>query len=260
MKKHILFSLLLFSLVGCFIISCESPSFQAIGEFSIKRLPSGYIEITDGIGRRFALVPKGVDVPSGFPKSHIISIPVKKVVVYSAYNVSLLRGLGVLSSVVGVTQEEKKWTIKKIQQGLKNGSITYLGPSTSIDYEKLKEINPQVVFTWNLADIPVLEDMGIPAVVTTTKEAMDLTTRMKFMLFLSTFFEREAQAQKFISRVKKTIEEVHQRINKIKHKPKVIWGDIYEKRVLVEPGNSWAAQIVEIAGGDYLFKDIKGAS
>jgi iron complex transport system substrate-binding protein len=44
----------------------------------------------------------------------------------------------------------------------------------------------------------------------------------------------------------------------LKKKPKVIWGDVFSKRVLVEPGNSWAAQIVQAAGGDYLFADVAG--
>ncbi len=254
MKK--IYLLLLFII---FVLSCRSPSFKSIGEFSIKRLSNGCIQVTDGIGRRFVLVPRDTSA-SISEDEEIIHIPVRRVVAYSGYNVSLLRGLGVLNTVVGVTHKKDYWTIKTIRQGLENGTIRYVGESSAIDYETLKEIRPEVVFTWNLADVPRLESMGIRAVVTTTKQAMDLETRMRFMEFLALFFDREKQARAFVKRVKSAIKEVHKRLIGIKNRPKVIWGDIYEKRVLVEPGNSWAAEMVKIAGGDYLFDDIRGGS
>jgi iron complex transport system substrate-binding protein len=45
----------------------------------------------------------------------------------------------------------------------------------------------------------------------------------------------------------------------VKIKPNVIWGDIYEKRVLVEPINSSPAEIILLAGGEYAFDDVVGA-
>ncbi|MGD8844466.1 MAG: ABC transporter substrate-binding protein, partial [Desulfobacteraceae bacterium] len=42
--------------------------------------------------------------------------------------------------------------------------------------------------------------------------------------------------------------------------PKVMWGDIYEKRVLVEPGNAWVGELVGLAQSDYLFEDVYGTS
>jgi iron complex transport system substrate-binding protein len=39
-----------------------------------------------------------------------------------------------------------------------------------------------------------------------------------------------------------------------------MWGDIYEKRVLVEPGNAWVGELVGLAHSDYLFEDVYGTS
>jgi iron complex transport system substrate-binding protein len=39
-----------------------------------------------------------------------------------------------------------------------------------------------------------------------------------------------------------------------------MWGDIYEKRVLVEPGNAWVGELVGLAESDYLFEDVYGTS
>lgn len=255
MSKYLWGLLILFLL-----FSCHSSTFESFGEFSIKKLSNGIKEITDGVGRKFVLVPKGIKAPKQYTKDKIIYIPVKRVIAYSGYNVSLLRGLGVLNTLVGVTHKKDYWTIDYVKHGLEKGSIIYVGESNAIDYELIKKASPEVVFTWNLADIPKLEEMGIKCIVTTTKSAMDLNTRMKFMLFLSQFFNKEDMGEEFVKKVKKTIKDINTKLKHISSKPKVIWGDIYEKRVLIEPGDSWSAQIVEISGGDYLFSDIRGSS
>jgi iron complex transport system substrate-binding protein len=37
-------------------------------------------------------------------------------------------------------------------------------------------------------------------------------------------------------------------------------GDVYEKRVMVEPGNCWVAEFVRLAGANYLFDDVFGSA
>jgi iron complex transport system substrate-binding protein len=39
-----------------------------------------------------------------------------------------------------------------------------------------------------------------------------------------------------------------------------MWGDIYEKRVMVEPGNAWVGELVGLAQSDYLFEDVYGTA
>ena len=39
-----------------------------------------------------------------------------------------------------------------------------------------------------------------------------------------------------------------------------MWGDVYEKRVLVEPGNAWVGELVGLARSNYQFDDIFGTS
>lgn len=39
-----------------------------------------------------------------------------------------------------------------------------------------------------------------------------------------------------------------------------MWGDIYEKRVLVEPGNAWVGELIGLAQSGYLFNDVYSTS
>ena len=263
MKKSSLFSTLRWILLSFFIVMIFSgcrPEFQHFGEFSIQDIENGCKKVTDGLGRTLVLVPRGQNAPDGYEKNQIIKIPVKKAVVYLSSDVALLKAIGVLESVVGVTKEKEDWTIPEIKDGMENGNVVYIGEYSLVDFERLKVLDPDIVFAWGESAIPMLTELDIPCVITTTKIAKDLKTRMYFIKFLAAFYGKEKEADRFIARVSKTIESVAKKTAGVKIKPKVIWGDIYEKRVLVEPINSSAAEMVLLAGGEYLLDDVKGAA
>jgi iron complex transport system substrate-binding protein len=270
MKKAVLFLtiLALCAMLGAFLglSGCQSncgqdPSFINFGKFTVKKLPDNCKEIRDGIGRTLVLVPRGQKPPVGYARHQLINVPVQRVVVYSDYHISILKALGVMKDVlVGVTKEKEHWSIQEIRKGMEDGTITYLGESNAIDFEKLKAVQPDLVLTWDQRIISMIGDLDIPCVITSTGVAMDLDARMQFAQFLALFFNKEHEANEFVSRVSRTIDRVGKMNASVEDRPKVIWGDIYEKRVLVEPGNSWAAEMVRLAGGEYLFDDVFGAA
>lgn len=262
MKKPSLLSTVRWILLSLFILMIFSgcgPEFQHFGEFSIQDIENGCKKVTDGLGRTLVLVPRGQTAPDGYEKNQIIEIPVKKAVVYLSSDVALLKAIGVADSVVGVTKDQEDWTIPEIKHGMEDGKVVYLGEYTSVDFEKLKVLDPDIVFAWDESAIPMLTELDIPCAITTTKIAKDLKTRMYFIKFLAAFYGKEKEADRFIARVSKTIESVAKKTAGVKIKPNVIWGDIYEKRVLVEPINSSPAEIILLAGGEYAFDDVVGA-
>jgi len=254
-------ALSVFLLAACSQEPGSRTPFRSIGEFSVKTLPDNCKEIRDGAGRTLVLVPRGQKPPDGYERYQIIDIPARRVVAYSGYNVALLKALGILDKVlVGVTKKKEYWTIEEVKKGMENGRITYIGEASAVDFERLKAIEPDLVLTWDPSVISKIMELDIPGVITTTATAMNLDTRMRFVQFLALFFNKEKKADEYVARVSRAIKLAHSLNLSPDVRPKVIWGDIYEKRVLVEPGNSWVAEMVDLAGGDYLFNDIAGGS
>ncbi len=273
-SSRFLWSLLLPLIITCLFLGAgtgcrqasspkEKEGFWTVGEFSVRTRPDGLREIRDGFGRVLLLVPRDLPAPEGSDPAKVVRVPAKRVVAFSGYNVSLLKALGVLDQVlVGVTHEKEKWTLEEVRRGMDTGKIQYVGNAGAIDFERLKALKPDLVLTWDAATVATLEELGIPAVITTTTESMDLETRLRFVEFLAVFFRRQKEAEAYVRRVHDTVEAIRAMNlgRKSGSRPKVIWGDIYEKRVLVEPGNSWAAEMVRLAGGEYLFDDVRGSS
>ncbi len=234
--------------------------FLTLGDFSVRSLSEGRYELTDGLGRVLTLVPRDEDLPKGLALDEVVRIPVENVVVYSGRDASLIQVLGAVKSISGITGTPEDWVIPHIREGLASGRVVHLGPITSIDLERLIKLKPELVLTWDESLIPKLSELGIPALITYGATAPNLNTHLNFVRFLAPLFGQREKADEFATRVKKVLREVTAKTAGAERRPKVIWGDIYEKRVLVEPGHSWAAQLVTAVGGDYLFEDIAGSS
>lgn len=264
MKRIITISLILIlALVmgGCDRDKKPAKSFLQIGEFTITKVNKDLTLVRDGAGRTLALVPGKAPAPEGYEPYMIVRTPVKRVVAYGSFDIAALRVLRVLDeSLVGVTNPIEKWFVDDVRQGMKSGKIVYLGNANAIDYERLKKQQPELVLTWDPAIIPMLNDLGIACVIASTPVAMCLNARMSFVKFLAPFFGREAEADAFFSEVSTALADIRERTRGRLIKPKVMWGDMYEKRVLVEPGNAWIGELVGLVQSDYLFDDVYGTS
>ncbi len=236
-------------------------TFMSIGSFSVTRLANGTTRVRDGAGRDLILVPREMEIPEGIDPAQVVRTPVRRVVAYGSFDIAILKALGVLEdTLVGVTTPKEKWLIPEVRQGMEAGKIAFLGDYSALDFEKLHQTQPELVLTWDMSIIPILDEMKVPCAVTTTPVAMCLAARMKFIRFIAPFFNREARAKDFFSRVSNALEQIKMDTAKAGVKPRVMWGDIYEKRVLVEPGNAWVGELVELALSDYQFEDVFGTS
>jgi iron complex transport system substrate-binding protein len=239
----------------------QRPAFLQIGEFSIHRVSPERTEVRDGAGRILVLIPREAPLPTDCPLNQVVRVPVQRVVAYGSFDIAVLRALGVLEQVlVGVTEPEKHWHIPEIKRGMQAGRIIYVGDASAVDYERIKQAEPELVLTWDPSIIPLMDELHIPVAVTTTPAAMCLSARMRFVQFLAPFFHKEKEADAFFARIDTALRDIRARTAGLAYQPKVMWGDIYEKRVLVEPGNAWVGELVGLAQSDYQFEDVFGTS
>ena len=262
-----LFMLFLFCSIALMLCGCgeekaeEKKSFLQIGEFAINRQSDELTIVRDGAGRSLALIPRDAEIPNGFEKNMVIRTPVKSVIAYGGFDVAALRVLGVLDeTLVGVTAPREKWYVDDVLQGFDEGRIIYVGDASAINYELIKKQQPELVLTWDPSIIPMLSELDIACIITTTPVAMCLNARMSYVKFLAPFFHKEMEAEAFFQRVSHSLKQIREITKGHWQNTKVMWGDMYEKRVLVEPGNAWVGELVGLVESDYLFEDVYGTS
>ena len=224
--------------------------------FSIDYLPGGYKVITDGEGRKLLLVPRGKVAPEEYGDLRKIEIPVEKVVTLSSTEVSLLRPLGVLDSIVGVSQA-KGWHIQEVKSGLQEGRIKFLGNNNALDFEALLNLRPDLVVLStrsgnNNEVLAKLEELQIPSAVDNEWLEKHPVGRMEWVKFLAAFYDREEAASEFFEDAERRVKEVGKK-SAGTPRPKVLSGISVDGKIY--PRGGYEALLIEIAGGDYILKD-----
>lgn len=231
--------------------------------FSVEYLENDVKVVTDGEGRKFLLVPKEGQVPEGHKDATVIRTPVENVLFCSITQVGMIRPLGVWDKVGGVTQDKGSWPFPEIEEGLNKGNIKFIGNSSEPDYEKIQDLNPDITFVYTgsypqTGIINKLEELGLPYAVDNEYMESKHTGRMEWIKFLATFFNEDDKAVEYVDRQIKDLEEMSNKIKDAK-KPKVVWGSINDGIVYVPGPESYVAEAVKTAGGEYLTPEIKGS-
>ncbi len=242
----------------------EEPSFKNrhASHFNIEYLDDGYKIITDGMGRRLLLYPRGKPVLKGFDKTRAVEIPVRRVALNNTVNAALLRPIRALDSIAGIClggMGMKATNFDTIQKGMASGKIVHLGNGNPVDYERLKVLAPDIVFgrDWNQRLIPMLDSMKIPvAVVDYFREDRPLA-QLEWVRFVAAFYNKEKEAALFLDRMEKKIAAVAARAKQAEYKPKVLSGVIHSGKVHVPKSDSCLAHVFATGGGDYVFKDLR---
>ncbi|MDH7576540.1 MAG: ABC transporter substrate-binding protein [Bacillota bacterium] len=233
--------------------------------FKIEHLAGGCKQVTDGEGRKLLLVPRGQRPPSGYGSLPVVYTPVERVVVGSTTQAALLRPLGELGSITGVTTEKEHWYLEAVKEGLEQGRIQLVGSGMGpLDYDRVVALRPDLVLIYtgtpgSPETLRKLEELKVPVAVENSHLEQHPLGRMEWVKFLAAFYGKEEAAAEFFEAAAKRTEEITGEAVKARAKPKVLWGSIYQGKVYVPAGASYAARMIEMAGGDYLFKDLAGA-
>ncbi|MHB8124716.1 MAG: ABC transporter substrate-binding protein [Desulfitobacteriaceae bacterium] len=233
--------------------------------FQIENVAGGCQKVTDGQGRVLLLVPQDKQPPVEFQNLPVIHTPVKHVVIASTTQAALIRPLGELGSIIGVNCDMEDWYINEVKTGMEKGNIQMIGSGGmgAFDYDKIVALKPDVVFMsgGNPADAQAfkkLEELKIPVAVENCWLEQDPLGRLEWIKFMAAFYGKEQQAASFFTDVVKKTDEISVKAAGEKVKPKILWGMIYQGKAYVPGADSYVANMIAMAGGDYLFKNNKG--
>ncbi len=190
----------------------------------------------------------------------IIHIPVTKVVCLSTTHCAFISKLDRISTIQGISSPEYVYD-DKIRDMILNGDITDIGFESQINYEKIISMNPDVVFAFGVdnagvASFQKLTDIGIPVVfVGDFTEATPLG-RTEWLKFFACFYDRLDYATEYFDSVEKNYNTIKEDIAKLnKKKPKVMVSLPWKGTWWVPGGNSFFANFISDAGGEYIFSN-----
>lgn len=261
------------------LLSCQSP--KEIKELDLVEIPNSYatgFAVFQGEGF------KVVEVRQAFPDKHppfrylvkeipdlkldetgfdaVISLPISEVVLTSTTQVPHLDYLGVSDLLMGFPNLDLI-SSPQTRKLIDAGKVTDLGSGAQANIEKIIELDPDWVMISTLGEdlknLEILKSAKIPSILNGEYVEQHPLGRAEWIKFTGVFLGKSEEANTVFSQIQSDYNQASDLIKELpENKPKVMAGVMYKDIWYVPGADSWGARLLEVAGGDYLFKDQKG--
>ncbi len=212
----------------------------------------------------YVLVQCGTPAPAGFDDAVTIEVPVTRFVSLSTTYLPYLDQFGVLDTLVAVDFGFYAYN-PTVQEKLAAGELVELGSGSTVNVEAALELEPDVIMTSasGSADFdthPKLEEVGLTVVL--NADYLDVTPlgRAEWGKFIAVFYNKEAQAEALFNEVASEYEALVALAADVAERPTVFANTPFEGTWYMPGGQSYTAQLFDVAGANYLWGDDESTS
>lgn len=176
--------------------------------------------------------------------------------VYSTVHVAALKELGKLDAVK-LIGDAQYFTDPVILDGLKSGRIQDAGAQANPVNERIIAAKPALMLVsyYDGVDVSALSKLGIPIVWMCEAQENSPLGRAEWLKLLGLIAGNKQKADSIYADVTKEYNSICRQTKNLKAKPKVMVETMYQGSWGTAGGRSYAAKLIEDAGGDYIFKD-----
>lgn len=188
-----------------------------------------------------------------------IGIPVSNAAINSTTFASYFDALREVESVKGGTYLDRMMN-PRFKRSFENGKITELTSAGSIDFEKVLALNPEIFMVYDFGDsnFDRIEAQGIPVIF--NMEYMESTPlgRVEWIKLVGCLTGKLDESISIFDSVSNRYNDLKNLVSANDSAPYVFTGSRY-KDFWYAPGNdSYIAQFIRDAGGQYVFDQHKG--
>lgn len=213
-----------------------------------------------GIEYKYVLCRRGQVVPDSLRKLPIITIPIKRIVCLSTTHIGLLATIDKLNSLVGIAGPNYV-TNTVIRKMITEKRVLDVGFDQALNYEILVSLKPDIVLAYGVSgetasQYKKLEELGIKVVLDGEYlESLPLG-KCEWIKFLAAFYDVSTEASEKFKIIENDYLGLSHICDSLKHKPKVMCGLPFKGVWYIPGGESYLAQMIRDAGGDYIWNDI----
>ncbi len=190
----------------------------------------------------------------------VIHIPVTKVVCLSTTHVAMLNFIGEIQSIKGIASGGYV-NNRIIHDKLENDEMAEVGYNEDLNFESILKLQPDVVFIYGvsgdvLKSVNKLAELGIKVVYVADYLEDDPLGKMEWVKFMAAFFDRDSLAAAKFDSVAQHYNQLKILTSDVNQRPNVLLGLPWKGTWYVTGQHTFAARLIEDAGGNYLWKDL----
>ncbi len=230
--------------------------------FSVDYYKGGYTMLTTAMdGKRFLVVPENGKVPKDLDKEiTVLKRPVQDIYLVASSAMDMFDSLDSLGAITFSGQKEEGWYIEAARKAMADGDIVYAGKYNKPDYELIVSKGcslavENMMITHSPEVIEKFEESGIPVMTECSSYESHPLGRVEWVRFYGALLGKEKKADQIVEKQKKILEKVT--ADKKTGKTAAFFFITSNGLVQVRQPTDYIPKIIELAGGSYIFRDLK---
>jgi len=199
------------------------------------------------------------NIPDSLKNYKYIPVKPQKVIVFSTTHIGFISEINCSNTICGASGVKYIYN-DSIRRRIDSGEIIDIGHAPNIDYEKIVEMQPNLVFVYGLGSsvmniIKRLDEAGIPSVVIGEFLEKDPLAKMEWIKIFASIYNKEEYANTKFKEACDNYNYWKNKVSELNSKPKVLIGLPWKDTWFLSGGQSFQASFIKDAGGDYLWKE-----
>ena len=262
----------------CWLIGVPFLALLACGERGGERSPNvQWVEQKPSVAQHFTvlrngprtrLIVFGTGGSTDTVADHLISadtipsacagcISTHRLAVLSTTYLPYMSTLGSAHRVVGAVHLDHVRDAEMLKR-IARGTVTDIGTADGVDREAIVALAPDLVLGYPFGRTTGEGDIaGVPLVLVAEYLEPHPLGRAEWLKFFGALLGKEHEADSLYAGIARRYADVMAVADTI-DRPKVLFGSQWNGQWWVPPGNSYMAQMIADAGGDYVFADLQG--
>ena len=229
--------------------------------FDVYYYDEGYELLDIHENGQYLLVPEGGEIPEGLDKDiTVLQKPFDHIYLVASAVMSLFDSLDALDHIRFSGTDVSGWYIENAARAMEEGKILFAGKYSEPDYELLigEECDLAVQSTMVLHSPKIkdmLEDLNIPVFVDYSSYESHPLGRTEWIKLYGCLVDKEQEATDFFDKQSEIVEELKDFQNT--EKTVAFFYVNTNGTVVVREATDYIPKMIEIAGGRYIFEDLK---
>lgn len=274
MRKLIIWALVLaLLLTGCAGAGTGTPQSEWVPErtmelqfatqFQVDYYAGGYKLISLADGSKFLVVPEGCEVPASAPKDAVpLYQPIENIYLAATSAMCLFDALNRLDAITLSGSRAESWYIENARKAMEDGKILYAGKYSEPDYEMLLShhcpLAVESMMIGHASDVKQkLEELGIAVLTDQSSMEEHPLGRTEWMKLYAALLNEEDRAEALFQEQVAYLNDALQ--GEDPQKTVAFFHISSSGYVVARKSGDYVTKMLELAGGQYVFKDLGDA-
>lgn len=245
-------------------LTCESVmDLTYATEFDVYYYNDGYKLIDIPESRQYLIVPDGKDVPEDLDEDIVvIKQPLDNIYMAATAIMSLFDAMDAVDTVKYSGTDVSGWYVESAKAAMEDGAMIYAGKYSEPDYEMLVDggcdlavESTMILHTPKVQEM--IEDLDIPVFVDYSSYESHPLGRTEWIKVYGAMLDKEEEAEAFFEEQAGVMDQLKDFENT--EKTVAYFYINTDGSVVVRKSDDYIPQMIEIAGGRYVFKDLKNS-